>query len=162
VLGDLTAELVPEDDLLLGTSEAVISELRRESRPFVAAVASVEVGAADATAQDLDTNLTASGNRLGTLDDVELRFLTNDRPHAARNLVTAAVPRAARRAGAVFAFLKRQPCARGVIVAAMKTTIRAMIAMIAKAVSRRRIWPSIRCAPEGDCVARGAAARSTG
>src|SRR6201993_1566673 len=65
VLGYFAGELVSEDDLLVGPSEAVIAESLREVRPFIAAVARVEVRSADPRAQDPQANLPALWDRFG-------------------------------------------------------------------------------------------------
>ena len=57
VLGDLTAELVPEDDPLVGAHEGVVAGLVEHLGKLVAVVAGVQVGAADAATQDVEHDL---------------------------------------------------------------------------------------------------------
>ena len=81
VIGDLAAELVPEDDLLVGAHEPVVAGLDHEIGELVAVVARVEVRAADAAAQDLDRDLALCGLGVREVDDLKLRTFASDRPH---------------------------------------------------------------------------------
>jgi len=61
VLDNLAAELVPEYDLLVGAHRAVVAGLRRDLGQLIGVMPGMEVGPADAAAQDLDEDLAAPG-----------------------------------------------------------------------------------------------------
>ena len=82
MLGDLSAELVPEDDRLVGAGEAVITGTRGHVRPLVTAVARMQVRATDSAAQDLDADLPGPRIASVALEDLELTMRADDRPHA--------------------------------------------------------------------------------
>ena len=82
-LGDPAAELVPEDDGLVGAAEAVIAQLHRHLGPLVDPVPRVQVGPADPAAGYLDPHLAGPGVRLRQLDQVELGVLAGEGSHRA-------------------------------------------------------------------------------
>ena len=83
VIGDLAAELVTEHDRLLGPSEAVVADLRRELGPRIAAMAGMQIRSADSAAQHLNPYLAGAGHRLGALDDLELSPRAGNGSHRA-------------------------------------------------------------------------------
>ena len=81
MLGDFAAELVAEDDLLVGPCKSVIAGADGKLRPLVAPRAGVEIGTSDPATQDLDPNLSATRNRFGPLHHVELGVRADDGSH---------------------------------------------------------------------------------
>ena len=65
VLDDLAAELVADDDLLVGAHEVVVAGLRDHVGELVAVVARVQVRAADAAAQHVEQHLALPGSGAG-------------------------------------------------------------------------------------------------
>ena len=82
MLGDGAAELVPEDERLVGAPEAVVAHALRQVRPVVDAVTRVQVRAADAAAQHLEADLARPRVARGPVLDSELTVLADDRFHA--------------------------------------------------------------------------------
>ena len=85
VLGDLPAELVTEDDLLVRAHEVLVARLDHHVGELVAVMARVEVRAADAAAKDVDQKLALAGHRRLALDDRELGLVAADRLHDSRH-----------------------------------------------------------------------------
>lgn len=70
-----------EDDRFIRPAEAVVAGPLGKVGPGVEPVPCVQVRAADAAAQHLETHLPAPGRRLGPLDDLELSVLAADGLH---------------------------------------------------------------------------------
>ena len=83
VAGDLADELVPEHHLLTGSHEAVVADRRQRVRLGVGVQAGVQVGPADAAAEDVEDDLAGGGLRISQLDQLELGMLDGDSPHQA-------------------------------------------------------------------------------
>lgn len=71
-----------EDDPLIGAHEVPVADLIQDGSEFVAVVSGVQVGPADAAAQDLEQHLPALGLRGRQVGDLELGGSARDGSHA--------------------------------------------------------------------------------
>ena len=74
---------MPEHHLLAGPHEAVVADRSQRVRLGVGVQPGVQVGPADAAAEDVEDDLSGGGLRVGQLDQLELRILDGDSPHQA-------------------------------------------------------------------------------
>jgi hypothetical protein len=83
VVEDFAAKLVAEDDRLVRAHEVGVAGLGHHVGDFVAVVAGVQVGAADAAAEDVDQQLSLRRHRGRLIDDFKLRVGAGDGLHLA-------------------------------------------------------------------------------
>jgi hypothetical protein len=91
VVGDVTTELVAEDDPLVRARKAVIARPHGEISPLIASVAGVQIRAADPTSRYLDSHLAPSGHRLGLLEHAEIPVGADHGFHRARTRLRRSV-----------------------------------------------------------------------
>lgn len=82
VLGDLAAELVAENDALARAHEVLVADMGHHVGQLVAAMAGVEIGSADSTAQHLQQHLPLGRLGGGEVIELQLSVPTGDGLHA--------------------------------------------------------------------------------